>query len=54
MNLYQILGAKNYNECNMLRNLSFSFVQGKMECSTYCGTFPLPFSLRLAEEQITG
>jgi len=27
--------------------------ESKMACSTYSGTFPLPFYLRLAEEKIS-
>jgi hypothetical protein len=37
----------------ILRNLFLICVKGKMACSTYSGTFPLPFYLRLAEKKIS-
>jgi len=36
-----------------LRHFPLSCVESKMACSTYSGTFPLPFYLRLAEEKIS-
>jgi len=37
----------------ILLNTVTSLEESKMACSTYSGTFPLPFYFRLAEEKIS-